>query len=79
MGRVGFSHTRKFSDSCPSFPKGGKMNNDFDMVYITKIRTWLTINDRTKSWLARQCNVSPAAVNYWIEGKTNPSKKHNGG
>ena len=28
------------------------------------------------SWLARKCNVSPAAVKGWVDGKHKPSKKH---
>ena len=44
--------------------------------YIKRVRRWLNNDDRTKSWLARKCNVSPAAVTYWFDLKNYPSRKH---
>jgi len=40
------------------------------------LRTWLLSEERSMSWLARKCNVSPAAVKGWLDGKHKPSKKH---
>ena len=37
---------------------------------------WLCQNERNMSWLARKCNVSPAAVKGWLDRKHHPSKKH---
>ena len=37
---------------------------------------WLNQNERSMSWLARKCNVSPAAVKGWLDRKHHPSKKH---
>ena len=47
-----------------------------NIMRITLLYDWLLQEERTASWFARQCNVSPAAVKYWIDGKTRPSKKH---
>ena len=43
---------------------------------INKIEIWLSENERNKSWLARKCNVSPAAVKYWFDHKNKPARKH---
>ena len=40
------------------------------------LRIWLCSEERSMSWLARKCNVSPAAVKGWVDGKHKPSKKH---
>jgi len=40
------------------------------------LRIWLHCEERSMSWLARKCNVSPAAVKGWVEGRHKPSKKH---
>jgi len=46
------------------------------MNRITILKEWLKINERSASWLARKCNVSPTAVKYWLEGKHKPSAKY---
>ena len=43
---------------------------------MIRIDYWLRKNERSMSWLARKCNVSPAAVKGWLDGKHKPSKKH---
>ena len=43
---------------------------------IIDLKLYLIDNQRTMSWLARHCNVSPAAVKGWLDGKHKPSKKH---
>mgnify|MGYP003154552025 CR=1 FL=1 len=40
------------------------------------LKIWLDCEERSMSWLARKCNVSPAAVKGWLDGKHKPSKKH---
>ena len=40
------------------------------------IKDWLNDNERSMRWLARKCNVSPAAVKGWLDLKHYPSKKH---
>ena len=40
------------------------------------LRIWLFSEERIMRWLARKCNVSPAAVKGWVDGKHKPSKKH---
>ena len=40
------------------------------------IKMWLQDNERSMSWLARHCNVSPASVKYWLDEKHTPSRKH---
>ena len=56
------------------------MNNEViisnEISYIVLLNQWLHINKRNKSYLARECNVSPAAVKYWLDYKHFPSKKH---
>ena len=41
-----------------------------------EVKLFLSDNERTRSWLARHCNVSPAAVKGWIDLQHYPSKKH---
>ena len=43
---------------------------------MMSLEIWLTTNERSMSWLARKCNVSPAAVKGWLDRKHHPSKKH---
>ena len=40
------------------------------------LKIWLDLNERSMSWLARKCNVSPASVKGWTEARHKPSKKH---
>jgi len=37
---------------------------------------WLKDNERSGSWLARKCDVSPVTVHYWLNGKFQPSETH---
>ena len=34
---------------------------------MKELKLYLIDNERTMSWLARHCNVSPAAVKCWLE------------
>ena len=43
---------------------------------IIQLKLYLIDNERTMSWLARHCNVSPASVKGWLDNKHWPSKKH---
>ena len=43
---------------------------------MIELEYWLNHNERSMSWLARKCNVSPAAVKGWFDLKHYPSKKH---
>tara|TARA_R100000808_G_scaffold11121_1_gene28886 strand:- start:143 stop:325 length:183 start_codon:yes stop_codon:yes gene_type:complete len=43
---------------------------------MIELEYWLNHNERSMSWLARKCNVSPAAVKGWLDRKHHPSKKH---
>ena len=47
-----------------------------DYNKLLELDYWLTSNERSMSWLARKCNVSPAAVKGWVEDRHKPSKKH---
>ena len=38
------------------------------------LELYLIDNERNMSWLARHCNVSPAAVKGWLDQKHFPSK-----
>ena len=40
------------------------------------LKNWLREQQRSASWLARCCDVSPTAVKYWLDGITVPSLKH---
>ena len=46
------------------------------MNWINELKLFLLDNERTASWLARKCNVSPAAVKYWFDGTTTPTFKN---
>ena len=43
---------------------------------MTKVFKYLKENERSLSWLARKCGVSPVTVHYWAINKNYPSKKH---
>ena len=43
---------------------------------MMSLEIWLITNERSMSWLARKCNVSPAAVKGWLDRNHHPSKKH---
>ena len=43
---------------------------------INELKLFLIDHERSMSWLARKCNVSPAAVKGWVAQKHYPSKKH---
>ena len=43
---------------------------------MIELKLFLNDNERTMSWLARHCNVSPAAVKGWLDSKHYPSRKH---
>ena len=43
---------------------------------MKKLALWLEIEERNKSWLARQIGVTPTAVKYWIDGKATPRQKY---
>lgn len=40
---------------------------------MEKLKSWLNKNERSGSWLARKCGVSPVAVKYWFDGTTSPT------
>ena len=43
---------------------------------MKKVIEDLEDNDRSLSWLARKCDVSPTTVHYWAIGKNLPTNKH---
>ena len=43
---------------------------------MKRIKLWLKDNKRSSSYLARECDVSPAAMHYWLNGTFKPSEKH---
>ena len=47
-----------------------------DYNKLLELDYWLNQNERSMSWLARKCNVSPAAVKGWLDRTHPPSKKH---
>ena len=51
------------------------MHNDI-YLFLEEVVRWLKKNERSDSWLARKCDVSPAAVNYWLKGTHEPSKSN---
>ena len=51
------------------------MHNDI-YLFLEEVVRWLKKNERSESWLARKCGVSPAAVSYWFSGKHEPSKSN---
>ncbi len=46
------------------------------MRELKKLFDYLDDNERSLSWLARKCNVSPTTVHYWSIGKNIPTNKH---
>lgn len=43
---------------------------------MKKVIEYLEDNERSLSWLARKCDVSPTTVHYWAIGKNLPTNKH---
>ena len=65
----------------PSQNKGNIMKKILDTISANfntmyEVKLFLIDNERSMSWLARHCNVSPASVKGWIDLKHYPSKKH---
>ena len=52
------------------------MEANYKSFKIFELELFLIDQERSMSWLARKCNVSPAAVKGWIDKKHHPSKKH---
>ena len=52
------------------------MEANYKSFKIFELELFLIDQERSMSWLARKCNVSPAAVKGWIDKKHYPSKKH---
>ena len=46
------------------------------MLALKKLFDYLDDNERSLSWLARKCDVSPTTVHYWAIGKNLPTNKH---
>ena len=46
------------------------------MIELKKLFDYLDKNERSLSWLARKCDVSPTTVHYWAIGKNSPTNKH---
>tara|TARA_R100001594_G_scaffold57337_2_gene91251 strand:- start:5678 stop:5902 length:225 start_codon:yes stop_codon:yes gene_type:complete len=46
------------------------------MNKMTKVIKYLKENERSLSWLARKCDVSPTTAHYWAIGKNSPTNKH---
>jgi hypothetical protein len=46
------------------------------MENMNLLRHWLLDNERSCSWLARQCDVSPVAVHFWVTETHEPSGKN---
>tara|TARA_R100001463_G_scaffold122987_2_gene179582 strand:+ start:318 stop:551 length:234 start_codon:yes stop_codon:yes gene_type:complete len=44
--------------------------------YMKKVIQYLEDNERSLSWLARKCDVSPTTAHYWAIGKNSPTNKH---
>ena len=47
-----------------------------NMNRMTKVIKYLEDNERSLSWLARKCDVSPTTAHYWAIGKNSPTNKH---
>ena len=47
-----------------------------NMLALKKLFDYLDDNERSLSWLARKCDVSPTTVHYWAIGKNAPTNKH---
>ena len=43
---------------------------------MQRIKHWLSVNERSASWLARKCGVSPVSVHYWTTLEHFPTIKH---
>lgn len=43
------------------------------LCFMEKLSDWLTRNDRTQRWLARQVGVSPITVTRWRTLKHTPA------
>ena len=52
------------------------MEVNYKSFKIHELKLFLIDQERSMSWLARKCNVSPAAVKGWVDQKHYPSKKH---
>ena len=52
------------------------MEANYKSFKIHELKLFLIDQERSMSWLARKCNVSPAAVKGWVDQKHYPSKKH---
>ena len=46
------------------------------MFYVQLLLMWLHKEERSMSWLARKCGVSPVSVHYWTTLEYFPTKKH---
>ena len=53
-----------------------KFTGNYNIDGIAAIQIWLYDNERSMSWLARKCNVSPATVKNWLDYKHCPARKH---
>ena len=47
-----------------------------DYLKMKRVIRYLKENERSLSWLARQCDVSPTTAHYWAIGKNRPTNKH---
>ena len=43
---------------------------------MNRVIKYLKENERSLSWLARKCDVSPTTAHYWAIGKNTPTNKH---
>ena len=43
---------------------------------MNRVIKYLKDNERSLSWLARKCDVSPTTAHYWAIGKNTPTNKH---
>ena len=46
------------------------------LIKFESLITWLKDNERSKSWLARQIQVSPSLINLMLSGKRTMSEYH---
>ena len=46
------------------------------LIKFESLVTWLKDNERSKSWLARQIQVSPSLMNLMLSGKRTMSEYH---
>ena len=40
---------------------------------MRKLKEWLTANNHSQEWLARQLGVTQGAVSHWITGRMTPT------